>query len=101
MSSYTLPTLLGAHEWEQRPADQVSVRQRDAATLYETTDISTLYAILEQYRVQYIYVGQLERISYPSIALLKFEQLAADGQLERVYQNERVDIFKVVGDWTT
>jgi len=102
VSSYTgLPTLLGAHEWEQRPADQVGVRQHDAATLYETTDISTLYAILEQYRVQYIYVGQLERIVYPSVALLKFEQLVTDGRLERVYRNEQVDIYRVVGEWAT
>ncbi|NLG49341.1 MAG: hypothetical protein GX552_04430, partial [Chloroflexi bacterium] len=102
VSSYTgLPTLLGAHEWEQRPADQVSTQQLDAVTLYETTDISTLYRILEQYRVQYIYVGQLERIVYPSTALLKFEQLALDGRLERVYHNERVDIYKVVSEWTT
>ena len=99
VSSYTgLPTLLGAHEQEQRPWRQVSARERDAEALFRATDNEDLFAILYRYRVRYIYVGQLERAVYAGAGLEKFERLTQAGLLKRVFHNERVDIYKVPAD---
>jgi YYY domain-containing protein len=97
VASYTgLPTIVGAHEREQRPWDQVGPREEDAAALYTTTDVDRTLAILERYRVRYVYLGQLERAAYPGPGLDKFRDLAQDGILARVYHNERVDIYEVL-----
>jgi YYY domain-containing protein len=100
VASYTgLPTIVGAHEREQRPWDQVGPREEDAAALYTTTDVDQTWAILERYRVRYIYVGQLEHAAYPGPGLDKFQGLMQDGVLARVFHNERVDIYEVLRDW--
>jgi len=100
VSSYTgLPTIVGAHESEQRPRDQVSLREGDAAEIYRTTDVEALQSILSRYRVRYIYVGQLERNVFPGPGLAKFERLSQVGVLARVHHNDGVDIYEVSGDW--
>ena len=97
VASYTgLPTIVGAHEREQRPWDQVGPREEDAAALYTTTDVDQARTILERYRVRYIYVGQLERVAYPGPGLDKFDRLVQDGTLAHVFHNERVDIYEVL-----
>jgi len=97
VASYTgLPTIVGAHEREQRPWDQVGPREEDAAALYTTTDVDQARTILERYRVRYIYVGQLERVAYPGPGLDKFDRLVQDGTCARVFHNERVDIYEVL-----
>jgi uncharacterized membrane protein len=58
-----------------------------------------LFEVLARYRVRYIYLGQLERAKYDAAGVDKFAALAAQGLLERVYANERVDIYRVVQDW--
>ena len=99
VSSYTgLPTLLGAHQREQRPYAQVGPREYDAARLYETQSVETLMDILARHRVRYIYVGQLERALYGEDTLARFETLANSGTLERVYQNEQAAIYRVPDD---
>ncbi|MHB0858444.1 MAG: DUF2298 domain-containing protein [Anaerolineae bacterium] len=96
VSSYTgLPTLLGAHENEMRPAEQVAVRQRDADLIYQTEDPAALFEVLARQRVRYIYVGQLERYTYAEAGLNKFEMLAQEGRLQRAYRNARVTIYQV------
>jgi uncharacterized membrane protein len=87
------------HEREQRPWDVVSPRETDAARLYNTTDSATLFEVLARHRVRYIYVGQLERRIYDAAGVDKFADLAARGLLERVYANERVEIYQVLQDW--
>jgi YYY domain-containing protein len=100
VSAYTgLPTIVGAHQREQRPMDQVSAREGDAAELYRTTDTSAMLDILRRYRVRYVYVGQLERNVYPGPGLAKFEELTKAGTLARVFHNDRVDIYEVSCDW--
>jgi hypothetical protein len=99
VSSFTgLPTLLGFHQSEQRPWEQVAPREGDAERIYTTTDLGELDELLRRYHVRYIYVGQLERYLYGGPGLTKFERLADDGALARVYHNELVDIYRVPAD---
>jgi len=96
VSSYTgLPTLVGAHQREQRPWQQVNPRERDAEAVYTTTDPAALMELLGRHDVRYVYVGQLERIAYGEGGAATLEALARDGRLERVYGNDKVDIYEV------
>ncbi len=99
VSSYTgYPTIIGAHEREQRPWGHVEPRERDAEMLYTTIDSSRAWEVLRRYSVRYIYVGQLERAVYHSGGLSKFEALADAGALTRVYSNPQVTIYQVPYD---
>jgi uncharacterized membrane protein len=40
-------------------------RSDDIARLYTTADWNEAHAIIQQYSIHYIYVGQLERATYP------------------------------------
>ena len=51
--------------------------------------------LLNRYRVSYIYVGDLERTFYDPSGIAKFDVMRASGQLELVYENERVKIYRV------
>jgi YYY domain-containing protein len=99
VSSYTgLPTLVGMHEREQRPAQQVAQRESDVERLYDTEDAEEFWRLAQQYQVRYIYVGQLERAVYAGSGLAKFEQMAAQGSLAVVYRNPQVVIYRVPAD---
>ncbi len=96
VSSYTgLPTLVGAHQREQRPWQQVNPRERDAEAVYTTTDPAALMELLGRHDVRYVYVGQLERIAYGEGGASTLEALAREGRVERVYRNDKVDIYEV------
>lgn len=96
ISAYTgLPTLVGGHEREQRPWEIVQPREQAVFELYTTASEERLWDILRQYDVRYIYLGQLERLAYPDVGLDKFSRLAAQGKLERVYANERTEIYRI------
>jgi uncharacterized membrane protein len=97
VASYTgLPTLLGAHQNEQRYDWQVGPRSDDANALYQTTNLSEARELISKMDVSYIYVGQLEQSVYPSEGLEKFEALRAEGELDLVYQNPGVKVYQVV-----
>jgi uncharacterized membrane protein len=51
--------------------------------------------LLKRFRVAYVYVGDLERAFYDQAGFAKFDAMARAGQLQLVYQNERVKIYKV------
>lgn len=78
-SVYTgLPGVIGWswHERQQRntvPADWVLQRIADVRQFYETTSTEEALKILAKYRVEYIIVGQLERLYYPGPGLDKFK----------------------------
>ena len=50
---------------------------------------------MRQYDVKFVIVGQLELITYPEQGLEKFSQLAEAGMLDRVFQNEGVEIYRL------
>jgi uncharacterized membrane protein len=93
-----LPTIVGwrHHQTQQRamlPADVVTRRVRDVGALYTTPDAAAALAIVDRYRVEYVYVGPLERILYPADGIAKF---AADTRHWRpVYERGDVRIYQV------
>ncbi len=86
------PTVLGwpGHESQWRGGnEEMGSRQNDIETLYRTSDWESARAILEKYKIRYIYLGALERSTYRATDT-KFTD-----NLNAVYQNEDVLIFEV------
>ncbi len=50
--------------------------------------------LIRKYNVKYVYVGQVERLYYPPVGLLKFNSSLSDA-LEKVFQNSEVTIYRV------
>ena len=93
ISEYTgLPTVINwpDHEsqWGRTGAQQGS-RQDDIQTLYSTPDWQAALAIINQYHVQYIYIGNLERSTYP-VQEDKFR-----AHLTQAFQQGVVTIYEV------
>lgn len=95
-----LPGVVGWN-WHQRqqrallPPNLVTDRVDAIGNFYSTPDIQAARAFLEQYEVEYIVVGQLERIYYPEEGWSKFDQ--QEGFLwKQVYHNEQTSIYRVV-----
>lgn len=95
------PTIVGWdwHQRQQRAAggdEQVGRRTEDAAALYAALDADTAMRVIRRYHVSYIYVGPVERAFYSPEGLAKFDQMAAGGTLQVVYQNDGAKLFEVV-----
>ena len=73
-----------------------AVRERATAVtdFYNTSDLRLARDILEKYDVEYIVVGELERIYYSQAGLDKFAELAEAGSISPVYRNEGVTIYQ-------
>ncbi|MCB8988167.1 MAG: hypothetical protein H6661_10515 [Ardenticatenaceae bacterium] len=88
-----LPTLLGwgGHEYQWRGPDtpEPGLREPAVQNIYTLSDWAATAALLDQYHVDYIYVGGLERDTYGPQAQEKF----AD-RLEVAYQNGSVTIYR-------
>jgi uncharacterized membrane protein len=68
VATYTgLPTLLGAHQNEQRYGSQVGERDGQAREFFNTPDIARALQLIRELHVSYVYVGQLERAVYDPI----------------------------------
>ncbi|WP_423225713.1 DUF2298 domain-containing protein [Candidatus Amarolinea aalborgensis] len=94
VASFTgLPSLLGAHQGEQRYSFQVGQREADAREFFSTADISRAQQLMQKMAVRYIYIGQLERTVYPPEGIAKFEQMAQQGLLNVPYRNQAVTIY--------
>jgi YYY domain-containing protein len=63
-----LPVVLGweRHEQQQRDRTLLPERARDLREIYESTDVVTKMDLIEKYGVEYVIVGQTERL-YPRI----------------------------------
>jgi uncharacterized membrane protein len=99
VSIYTgFPTVIGWdwHQKQQRsvlPGQLIDRRLENVRTLFNTTDLAQAAALLEQLKVDFVYVGQLERYYYDPNGLAKFDQ--PDGPWALVYQNQGVNIYQV------
>src|SRR6185436_17917892 len=53
----------------------ISIRAQYISRLYLTPDIEEAKGIIERYGIQYVYVGELERKTYPGLDESKFDKL--------------------------
>lgn len=87
-----LPTLLGwaNHERQWRGADHPEPGEREpvVSQIYEQPDWFGISDLLDQYNIDYVYVGSLERSAYGEQGLQKFAE-----NMEVAFQNEMVTIY--------
>lgn len=95
-SSTGLSGLKGMHEQEQRYPEDVGYRDGLHRELWSTVDIPRTQQIMDELNVDFVYIGQLERFLHPD-GVRKFEQMAAEGLLTPIYQNDRVMIYVAPG----
>lgn len=65
-----LPTVLGwyVHEWLWRGSTEiVNKRAEDIKTIYTSGDIEQVRSLLDEYKIEYIYIGKLERDKYSDL----------------------------------
>lgn len=97
-----LPLIIGWdwHQTQQRaalPGSLIRDRMNDVDLLYSTPDRAQAMDIIDEYRVQYIYIGTQESLYYPPEGLEKFARMADAGVLRQVFSNDDVTIYEVVG----
>jgi uncharacterized membrane protein len=88
-----LPTVLAWLEHDEihhgivLPLQQRSI---DIRTIYTTSDPIVAHSLLQQYKVQYVVVGDLERQVYGDSGLAKFDQMGA-----AVYRGAGITIYDI------
>ena len=90
-----LPGILGwpPHESQWRGgAEEMGSRESDIERLYTTPDWQEAKAILDLYKVKYIYVGDLERSTY------RVDDGKLSQNLTPVFQNQTVTIYSYDGN---
>jgi len=87
-----LPTILGwrVHEWLWRGSfDEPALRTEEVRKIYESKNLEETQTLLGKYKVNYIFVGTLERRSYRQINEEKFSEIGKlifhEGQT-KIYQ---------------
>jgi YYY domain-containing protein len=96
VSIYTgLPAVIG-WDWHQRQqrvgyAYTVTNRLAEIDLFYESPLRATALEVLDKYNVRYVFVGELERTTYPEEGLIKFEQMESNG-LVQVYPPPGADL---------
>jgi uncharacterized membrane protein len=96
------PAVLGSVpvQNQQRPGMErlVAWRSTDIATVYGSIeDFASVEPILQDYGVQVIYVGPLERVTYGQRSLAKFDEAVGNGGLEVLYDAGDVTIYGYAG----
>jgi YYY domain-containing protein len=96
------PTVIGVTgvELQQRPGMDrlVNWRNADVSALYGTSlDFEDIEPILQDYGVQVIYVGSLERSMYGERIVTVLDAAVASGDLERLYDADGVTIYAYNG----
>jgi YYY domain-containing protein len=87
-----IPAILGwgGHEdqWRGGSSEARAGRFEDVTELYSTDDLNRAKDILQKYSVTYVYVGGLERQTYPAGGIDKFKSLPV------AYQGGTVTIYR-------
>ena len=93
-----LPTVLGwDYHVKQRgnPESEIEARKIAVKTIYSSADAAIAERLLKRYRVAYVYVGWLERKTYPAPGLAKFK---VDTDLfQLAYENPETSVYRVAG----
>jgi len=93
-----LATILGwgPHEMVWRgSADALNGRYDDIDQIYKTQDPSQLKSLLQKYKVNYVYVGNLEIIKYGSGTVKRLDAFIGGVFDEKVFDNGAVVIYRV------
>jgi len=93
-----LPTVLGwEHHVKQRgnPESEVIERREAVRRIYSAREPAPVERLLRRYHVGYVYVGWLERKTYPTEGLRKFDR--AKDLFELAYENREAKVYRVVG----
>ncbi len=101
VSIYTgLPTVIGWdwHQTQQRHDYRWEVERRRTAVnnFYSTGDVDEARAFLDEFDVKYVYIGELERVIYPSRGIDKFDDYS-ELNLRPVFQEGTVTIYEYHG----
>ena len=101
IANYTgLPTVIGWpwHQVQQRMEyrQEIGIRARAVSDIYSISSVSRSVKLLDAYEVEYIVVGELEHVYYRKEGLSKFETMASEGLLQRVFQNNGVKIYRIL-----
>jgi uncharacterized membrane protein len=96
VAAYTgLPSVMGnLHQSEQRYASQIGERDFMVREFWSNPDPARTLSLLDQLGIDYVYVGQIERITHGDQVDQKFEQLRQQGALALVFENEKTKIYK-------
>jgi len=96
-----LPTVMGwlGHELQWRGYGSVTSASgevipiedvpNDVTTIYTTSDLELAKALMDKYRVEFVYAGRMERQQYGESGLAKFRQFMVP-----VFENESVTIYQ-------
>jgi YYY domain-containing protein len=93
-----LPTVLGwEYHVQQRgnPQEEIARRRAAVEAIYSNPRADAVEPLLRRYHVGYVYVGPVERKTYPRPGLAKFD--ASPSLFRLVYENPEVRIYRVVG----
>ena len=92
VSKFTgLPSVLGwpGHESQWRGgANEIGNRESDIKELYLTSNWNYAWAIMEKYNIHYVFIGLLEKSTYP-VSEKKFED-----NLVKIFNNSEVTIYE-------
>jgi hypothetical protein len=102
-----LPTIIGweRHQQQQRFPEQLPERVSDVRSLYTSANVAEKEAILRKYNVEYVVVGDLERV-YPipnnectpagsEAGIAAFDQMVGTS-LEQVFSQDGTTIYRVL-----
>ncbi|MGH9364491.1 MAG: DUF2298 domain-containing protein [Thermoanaerobaculia bacterium] len=93
-----LPTVLGwDYHVQQRgnPPPEIHARREAVKAIYSLPVGSETESLLRRYHVGYVYVGWVERQTYPAQGLKKFD--ADTGLFRLAYENPEARVYRVVG----
>lgn len=101
-----LPSILGwaRHEYQQRYPEDITRRDQDVRTLYNTASVKEKLNILDRYNVAYVIVGDVERLwavngdRYASEAgMAAFNEMVGNS-LEVAFQQGSTTVYRVIQD---
>ncbi len=93
-----LPTVLGwdYHVKQRGNAEsEIESRRQAVRAMYSDPNAARIESLLARYRVGYVYVGWLEKKTYPPAGLQKFR--TDQERFQSVYENPEAQVYRVVG----
>ncbi|MBU0619305.1 hypothetical protein KKD62_03665 [Patescibacteria group bacterium] len=88
-----LPTVLGwrVHEWLWRGSfDPVGQRTEEVKSIYQLSDLNQAKQLINQYQIEYIFIGTLEHQAYPQLNETALSQLG-----KKVFEQNNVRIYQL------